>query len=111
MTAQEAILQHREAMNRGDLETVHAGISDRYLGVFCLGNAGAHEIYNAQEIRDGNASADHYYRQELKKVLQWAYTDWEWGLRGESECVVSSRIDFSLDGAVIMHALVTEVYA
>lgn len=111
MTAQEAILQHREAMNRGDLDTVNAGISDRYLGVFCLGNAGTHEIYNAQEIRDGNASADHYYRQELKKVPQWAYTDWEWGFRGESECVVSSRIDFSLDGDVIMHALVTEVYA
>ncbi len=111
MTAQEATRQHREAMNRGDLETVNSGISDRYLGVFCLGTAGAHEIYNAQEIRDGNASADHYYRQELKKVPQWAYTDWEWGCRGDSECVVSSRIDFSLDGDVIMHALVTEVYA
>jgi len=61
MTAQEAILQHREAMNRGDLETVNAGISDRYLGVFCLGNAGTHEIYHAEEIRDDNASADHYY--------------------------------------------------
>lgn len=30
-------------------------------------------------------------RQGLKKVPQWAYTDWEWGLRGDSECVVSSR--------------------
>ena len=111
MMAQAAIRQHREAMHRGAVETVNAGISERYLGVFCLGNAGTHEIYNAQEIRDGNASADHYYRQEMKKVPQWAYTDWEWGLRGESECVVSSRIDFSLDGDVIMHALVTEVYA
>lgn len=111
MTVQEAILEHREAMNRGDLETVNAGISDRYFGVFCLGNPGAHEIYNAQEIRDGNASADQYYRQGLKKVPQWAYTDWEWGLRGDRECVVSSRIDFSLDGDVIMQALVTEVYA
>lgn len=111
MTAQEAIQQHREAMNRGDVQTVNAGISDRYLGVFCLGNVGTHEVYNAQEIREGNASADQYYRQEMKKVPQWAYTDWEWGLRGESECVVSSRIDFSLDSDVLMHALVTQVYA
>ena len=67
MTVQEAILEHREAMNRGDLETVSAGISDRYLGVFFLGNAGAHEIYTAQEIRDGNASADHYYPPRAEK--------------------------------------------
>ena len=111
VTAQEAIRRHREAMNRGDVETVNDGISNRYLGVFCVGNAGTHEIYNADEIRDGNASADHYYRQELKRVPRWAYTDWEWGFRGDSECVVSSRIDFSLDGDVIMHALVTEVFA
>ena len=52
-----------------------------------------------------------YYRQELKRVPRWAYTDWEWGFRGDSECVVSSRIDCSLDGDVILHALVTEVYA
>ena len=111
MTAQEEILQHREAMNRGDVTTVNSGISDRYVGVFCLGNAGTHEIYNADEIRDGNASADHYYRQKLKEVPQSVYTDWEWGFRGNSECVVSSRIDFSLDGEVVMCALVTEVYA
>ncbi len=111
MTVKDAIRAHREAMNRCDVASHNKGISDQYFGVFCLGNAGTHETYNADEIRDGNASADYYYRQELKKVPRWAYIDWEWGLRGDSECVVSSRIDFSLDGDVIMHALVTEVYA
>lgn len=109
MEVQDAVRQHREAMNRGEVEAHNNAISDRYLGVFCLGNAGTHEIYNVDEIRDGNASAGHYYRQEMKKVPRWAYTDWEWGHRGESE-YVSSRIDCSLDGEVIMHALVTEVY-
>jgi len=47
MTAQEAVRRHREAMNRGCVATHNNGISDRYLGVFCLGNAGTHEIYNA----------------------------------------------------------------
>ena len=42
-----------------------------------------------------------YYRQELKRVPRWAYTDWEWGFRGDSECVMSSRIEtevFALEG-------------
>lgn len=51
MMAQAAMRHHREAMNCGDLKTVNAGISDRYLSVFCRGNSGTHEIYNAQEWR------------------------------------------------------------
>ncbi len=87
-------------MNRGDVETVNGGVSDRYLGVFCVGNT---KYTMRQRFAIGNASAGYDYRQVLKKVPQWAYTDWEWG------GIVAHRR--SLDGDVVMHALVTEVHA
>ncbi len=109
--ARMAIEAQRRRMNEGAVEDVNRRISDRYFGVFCLASAGSYETYNAQQIREGNLASDRYYRQELKKTPIWNYTDLEIGMRGDNECVIASRIDFTLDGDLIMHALVTEVYA
>lgn len=105
------IAKHRQLMNEGRVNESNQQVSDRYFGVFCLAKSGTYETYHAQEIREGNVTADRYYRKEQQKTPYWHYTDLEIGMRGDDECVVSSRIDFTLDGELIMHALVTEVYA
>jgi hypothetical protein len=106
-----AVNQHREWMNQGLVDEHNQAISDRYFGVFCLGEPGQYETYNAQEIRQGNVDANLYYRQQVKKIPHWGYTDFAVGMRGNTECVVSSVIDFTLDGESVMLALVMEVYA
>lgn len=44
------------------------------------------------------------------KNPHWEYTDLSWGMRDETEFIISSAIDFTLGGELIMKALLMEVY-
>ena len=105
--AQSAIVRHRALMNEGRMHETNQQISDRYFGVFCLGDSSEFHTYNAEEIRDGNLQAYRYYQEEMHKTPNWAYTDLAFGMRGPSECVISSHINFTLDNVAIHHVFRT----
>lgn len=102
-----SVIEIREMMNQGRIAELNALVSDDFFAIFALGKAGEHETYDAETYRQGNIDADEYYSG---KNPRWDYVDFSSGLRDDTEFVISSAIDFSLNGELRMKALVTEVY-
>jgi hypothetical protein len=103
----EFVVEIREMMNEGRITELNALVSDDFFAVFSLGKPGAYEIYDAKVYRQGNIDANQYYSG---KNPRWDYTDFSFGMRDDTEFVISSAIDFSLNGELVKNALVTEVY-
>lgn len=102
-----SVVKIRELMNEGRITELNNLISDDFFAVFSLGKPGAFETYDAEAYRRGNIQAHEYY---FGKHPRWDYTDFSSGMRNNDEFIISSAIDFSLDGQLKMKALVTEVY-
>lgn len=102
-----SVIEIREMMNQGRITELNSLVSDDFFSVFSLGKVGEYETYDAKLYRQGNIDANEYYSG---KNPRWDYTDFSSGMRGETEFIISSAIDFSLNGELKMKALVTEVY-
>lgn len=102
-----AIAQIRNMMTEGRIEELNTRVTDDFFAVFALGQPGHFETYDALQYRQGNIAAHEYYHGQNPR---WEYTDFSSGVRGEIEYIVSSAIDFTLNGQLQMKALVTEVY-
>lgn len=107
LEAKNAVTEFRALMNDGRVDETNALVTDDFFAVFSLGKPGEFETYDACEYRRGNLQASQYY---AGKSPYWAYTDLSWGMRDDTEFIISSKIDFTLNGGLIMKALVTEVY-
>ncbi len=101
------VMERREMLNNGQVHENNALVADDFFAVFALGNPGEFETYNAEQYRAGNLQAVELYRG---KSPHWGYTDHNWGYRSDTEFVISSSIDFSLNGELFMRAMVMEVY-
>lgn len=107
LDAKNAVTDFRDLMNQGRIDETNALVTNDFFAVFSLGKAGEFETYDAIQYRHGNMEANQYY---TGKNPHWRYTDLSWGMRDEAEFIISSTIDFTLGGDLIMKALVTEVY-
>lgn len=106
--ALQAVQQYRELVNQGRVAEVNALVTDDFFAVFSLGNPGEeYETYTADQYRSGNEEAKAYYQG---KYPRWHYTDLASAMRGESEFVITAKIEFTLNGDPVMNALVMEVY-
>jgi hypothetical protein len=103
----KAVTEFRGLMNEGRVDETNALVTDDFFAVFSLGKPGEFETYDAGEYRRGNLEANQYY---AGKNPYWEYSDLSWGMRDDTEFIISSKIDFTLNGGLIMKALVTEVY-
>lgn len=101
------VIEIREMMNQGRITELNALVSDDFFAVFSLGKPGEYETYDAKVYRQGNIDANEYYSG---KNPRWDYTDFSSGMRDDTEFVISSAIDFSVNSELQMKALVTEVY-
>lgn len=102
-----AVIEIREMMNQGRITELNALVTDDFFSVFSLGKVGEYETYDAKAYRQGNIDANEYYSG---KSPRWGYTDFSSGMRDQTEFVISSAIDFSLNGELKIKALVIEVY-
>jgi hypothetical protein len=105
--ARLAVAEYRDLMNQGHIAATNALLTDDFFAVFSLGKPGEFETYHADQYRRGNLEVEKYYEG---KNPHWEYTDLSWGMRDETEFVISSAIDFTLNGELIMKALVMEIY-
>jgi hypothetical protein len=105
--AMTSVIEIREMMNQGRITELNSLVSGDFFSVFSLGKIGEYETYDAESYRQGNIDANEYYSGKNPRL---DYTDFSSGMRGETEFIISSAIDFSLNGELKMKALVTEVY-
>ncbi|MFC4618232.1 hypothetical protein ACFO4N_05755 [Camelliibacillus cellulosilyticus] len=107
LTAIEGIRYYREQMNKENVADINRLVADDFFAVFSLGKNRNIETYDAEHYRSGNLEVFKLY--EGKNPV-WDYTDFQLGQRFDDEVIVSSQIDFFLDGHLLMKALCTEVY-
>ncbi|HET6872170.1 MAG TPA: hypothetical protein VFH42_04195, partial [Sporolactobacillaceae bacterium] len=105
--ALEGIQYFREQMNLCRFSEVNRLVADDFFAVFSLGKERSIEIYRAEEYKLGNLEVAKLYEG---RNPYWDYKDIENGMRFEDEVIVSSKIDFYLEGSLLMHALCTEIY-
>jgi hypothetical protein len=105
--AMEGIKYYRKQMNDCNFTEVNRLVADDFFAVFSLGKERSFEIYHAEDYRNGNLEVAKLY--EGKQPI-WDYKDLEIGKLSDDEVIVSSKIDFYLEGVLKMHALCTEIY-
>lgn len=102
----KAVEEYRSVLNTNDVKEVNKWISNEFIGYFGYYNDRDYEVYNGDSYKQSNIETFESYKGQSP---QWQYKDLTRNLRSEKEIILSTIIDFYLNGEKVASALAMEI--